>query len=211
METKAKTRISSIIIALNRVSDAYLTYEKDRKGFLANYTGGTLQDHVAQAEAEARAAIKVPINTMKDAFDSLIEMTEQGNDYDPSSSAVADAAKLLSVPGLSFDTADKVISKFKGNQVALDLINASAHESYKDFIDKWMFDNIGLLNKGRSAAASLDYQSIGSFPSIVSKILEIVKEYARYQGIELGSISDSIEEMRLRNITALMGIEYDKI
>lgn len=206
-----KSEIGTIIHGLEKVSDAYLDYEKRKKEIVETYRGKAVENELYVADQHTRAAIYNPISSMLTAFDSLIEQTEKGNDYDPTSSAVADAARLLSVKGVSLEAAENVARKFLGNSVALSLLHASAHESYQGIIESMMFDSIGVLNKAKAQVDALRHESIASFPSIVSSIRETMQDYAKYQGIDLGSLADSIEQLRMRNIVSLMGLNYDEI
>lgn len=205
-----RIELDNIAVELGHISKIYFDYEAEKKAALNTYKMGALESAIKEAEEKARASVSVCVNSIYVNIDKLIAAVENNNDYDISSNAVADAARLLSAPGVSARAAEKVISKFKGNQVALSLLHASASEDVKPLITPWMFDNVGELTKIKHLADELSYNSMGSYPSIVSAIRDTVWKFAELQGVEMGSLSDALEEMKMRNICGLMGVDYDK-
>ena len=206
-----RIELDRIVSELDQISKIYFDYEADKKYALDAYRMGALESAIKDAEARARASVSVCVNSIYMNIDKLIAAVEKENDYDISSNAVADAARLLSAPGVSPEAAENVISKFRGNQVALSLLHASASEDIKPFIDCWMFDNVGELTRIKFLANELTYESMGNYPGIVSQIRETIWKFAELQGIEMGSLSDTLEEMKMRNIVGMMGLSWDEI
>lgn len=206
-----RIELDKIAVALDHISKIYFDYEAEKKAALNTYRMGALESAIKDAEGKARASVSAYVNSIHANIDKLIAAVEKDNDYDISSNAVADAARLLSAPGVSAKAAEKVISKFRGNQVALSLLHASASEDVKPLITPWMFDNVGELTKIKHLADELSYDSMGNYPSIVSAIRDKVWKFAELQGVEMGSLSDALEEMKMRNICSLMGLDYDSV
>ena len=202
-----KDGISLIIDYLFNVSDAYRTYQTEKKDILNTYRDRALSDELESAEAKAKKDIESAVRGIQSTADSLLMATHNGNSYDASSDAVFNAAQLLSVKGVSREAVKSVVSQFVGNQVALNLIHASADPEYYDMIEPWMFDSIGTLERIKNIAGALQYESIENYPSLVSQIREAVQSYGVHQGIEFGVLNDRIESLRMQNVINLMGLD----
>ena len=202
-----KDGISLIIDYLFNVSEAYRDYQTEKKTILDTYRDQALSDEIAAADARARKEIESAVRGIQSAIDSLIMATHNGNAYDASSAAVANAAQLLSAEGVSREAVKAVVSQFVGNQVALNLIYASANPDYRDMIAPWMFDSIGTLEKSKTVAGSLLYESIENAPRIISQIREAVQSYGVHQGVDMSTLSERIESLRMQNVINLMGLD----
>lgn len=212
MATITRTEIDIIIACLIDVSQAYLNYEREKKAILQDYRGNALEERLKTLNADLKFRVTPKVAGIQRSLENLIEKTKKGNDYDLANSGmVSHAAQLLSAPGVSMESAEKVVEKFKGNQVALELLNASADVSYTPIIDKWMFDNVGILEKARSIASQLNYEDASHYPGIVSAIREAIQSYAWHQGIDIGSIGETLERLRIINIAAMMGLDPDEL
>lgn len=205
---KIKSGISTIMNGLTNTSQIYFKYEQEKKEALDKFRGSAMTDEIEAAASRARSSVLRQQSMMQKAFDDIIAETEAGNDYDP---AVAGAAQLLSVNGVSPAAAANVISKFKGNQVCLSLLLASAADAYKDEILKWVFDSIRVLKNAKIAVERLSFENLENYPNIITQIREAVQNYASHQGVELGDLSEALEEMKIRNIIGLMGLSIDQL
>lgn len=206
-----KTEINTIINALISVSEKFTSYDAARKNAVLNLRGKMLEDEMATLERDLKGATKFYVTSMTAAVDHMIEEAKAGNHYDINDPAVANAAALLANNGMPFDAAEAIIKGFTGNITALEIIKSASAEEYKGLFDYWTFDNVAALEKLNSTINTLNYENGQNFPGIVSTIREKVEEFARRQGVDIGTSSEKLEEMRVRNITNLMGLDYDKI
>ena len=206
-----KVEINTIIASLTEASRVFSAYEQGKKNILRDFRDRALEEGLKKLEAQTKASITPHAWKIEEALDSMIEKTEKGNDYNVNSDAVANAAKLLSVPGISYESAANVVEKFKGNQVALELINASAHESYQPILAQWIFDAVGELKKAKNLVSQFSYESASNYPDIILGIKDSIVKYARHQGIELGDFTGPLEELRVRNIASMIGLDPDEI
>lgn len=206
-----KVEINAIITQLYDVGDAYLQYTKDKRAVLETYRGHALEDEMKNAEIRARASAGTAIRVMGNQLDAMIKEAEKGNAYNVTDSSVSDAAKILANKGISLEAAQAVIKPFIGNMVALNLLRASAAEDIKPLFDYWLFDNVKALNRIRYTVGTLSWDSLEHYPAIVSSIREGIQDFAIHQGIEIGEMGGSIEELRMRNIQLLMGLDPDKL
>lgn len=202
--------IKTIIEGLERISDNYFLFEKEKKDIVTDFRGKAMEAELADAETRTRSAVTMIVNRMQSELDKLTKETEEGNNY-ADDAAIAATAQLLSKSGVSIEAAQKVIERFAGNQVALELLWASASDEIKPLFASYRFDNVGKLRNIRASVDSLNWESISNYPSIVSNIREGIQEFSRRQGIDLGPLSDTLQRMRMRNITLLMGLDPDKL
>lgn len=208
-----ETEINIIISNLDTVCKAYLDYDKKKYIAVRDLRDKAMNDRLAEIVGETRRAAALAIASMERILDNMITEVEKNNDYDPSSSAVADAARLLSVDTPDFVTCDaveKIIEKFRGNQVALRLIYASATDSNKAIIRPWIFDNVAALRDIRKRIVSLEHDPVENYTACIGDIRCQLQEFARRQGIDTVKLTDAIEELRFRNIYAIMGLDYAK-
>ena len=206
-----KVEINAVITPLYDVGDAYLQYVKDKRAVLDAYRGHALEAEMKRASDSARASASSAIRIMESQLDAMIKDAEEGNTYNVTDSSVSDASKILANKGISYEAAQAVIKPFIGNMVALDLLRAAASDDIKFVFDYWMFDNVQALKRIRYTVGTLEWDSLEHYPSIVSSIREGIQDFAAHQGIELGELGGSIEELRMRNIQMLMGLDPDKI
>lgn len=201
--------INTIINALVAVSEKFFNYESEKKKALEDYRSNALEQRLNAIALDLKAATKNYVISMDRAAARMIDEAKAGNHYDINDPAVANAAALLSNRGISWNAAAEVIKSFAGNIVALELIKAAAHEDYAGLFDKWLFDNVGSLEQIQATINSLPSAAPGSYPSIVSQIREKLVEFATHQGIDISSSAEALENMKMRNICGLMGIDYD--
>lgn len=211
MTNKVESNLNSIINNLGQVSDIYFEYDAAKRKAVNDLRDQALTDAVKAAETKARNAVAFNVKQMTNSVDIIITETDYNNQFDPEASdALANAAKLIAIPGLSISTAESLVRPFIGSQTALQILSAAASKDVKGVVDAWLFDSIGCLNGIKSAINMLLYESLSNYPSIVSSIRESVWGYASHQGIDLGGMGEKLEEMKQRNICALMGIDYNK-
>lgn len=206
-----KTEINTITSALIAISDKYFKYDADRKKAILDMRGSALENTIAALDLDLKGTTKNYVVSMTAAVNRMIDEARAGNKYDVEDPAVANAAMLLSNRGMAFDAAEAIIKGFAGNVTALQILKAAAADEYQDLFNTWAFDNIAALESIKSAINNLTYQSAGSFPSIISEVREKLADFARRQNIDISTASDKLEEMRIKNICTLMGVDYDKV
>ena len=203
------TEINTIVTALTGVSEKYFDYEKEKKRIVADYRGYALEQSLKDIELKMSEATKLDVTIMDRAVARMIEEAKAGNHYDINDSAVANAAALLSNGGIKIEVAIDVIKAFAGNITALELIKGSAHEMYRTLFNDFIFDNVGSLEYIQFRINSLTYESADNYPSIVSQIRERLVDFATRQGIDVNVSAGALEEMRMKNICGLMGVDYE--
>lgn len=197
--------VSNIIFDLKGIIDQCVEYDLKKKEVLDTYRNHAAETELSRITEDTRAACRKHVDDIQRSLDSLLEAVETGNDYDINSDSVSNAAKLLSVKGVSMTAAETVIRKFVGNQVSLSLIHASADNDYKGLIEHWMFDNVGELTRLRAKTELFSYESIENYPGICSDIRQTVEKFARIQGIDMSLVNSSIEELKINIVCLLTG------
>ena len=206
-----KTEINTIVSGLVAISDKFFQYEAGKKKALSDLRGNTLEEEMAMLDLDLKNTTSKYVASMTAAVNRMIEEVKAGNHYDINDPAVANAAMLLSNPGMDFDAAEAIIKGFAGNETVLRIIQAAAADEYQDLFRTWAFDNVGALESINSTINNLTYQSAGSFPSIISEVREKLTDFARRQNLDISTASDKLDEMRIKNICGLMGIDYELI
>lgn len=205
--------IQEIVTNLVEVSNKYFEYEEAKKNILSTYRGTVLDNELSKLQDETIKAATVRAHAMTKAAEKIHDAVGEGNAYDVNDDAVSNAAMLLSKPDVSSDAVVAVLEGFKGNQIALKLIKGSAHETYQDIIDRFIFDNIKAVDDIMKVINELEYEKPENYPSIVSMIRSGLIDFASHQGIDVTTSQEVLEDMRTRNIAGMMGLkpeQYEK-
>ena len=212
MSNMMKNSISNVMTYLKDITELQIAYDEKKRQAVNDYRGRMLEDALSLAEAETKNAVDRVVAKMQASFDSLMRETVAANGYDVTSSAVADAAKLLSAPDVNFRTAEAVIKPFIGNQTALNLISANAKsDEVKAAVDAWLFDNTGLIADLKKKANSMSWEPVENYPTVISDIRTGLQKYARLMGVDISDIEATISELKIKNIMHMMGISPDQL
>lgn len=205
--------INTIINALIAVSDKFFNYDEAKKKALEDYRGNALEQRLNAVALDLKGATKNYVISMDRATRRMIDEAKAGNAYDINDASVGQAAALLANKGIAVDAAAEVIKSFAGNITALELIKGAAHEDYKPLFDRWIFDNVGSLERIQATINSLPDATPENYPSTVSAIRKKLVEFAAHQGIDLDTphMAEQLREMRERNIARLAGVEWDVV
>lgn len=202
-----KIEINKLIMELTEISKIFFEYDAAKKKTVEQYRGKAMEEGLAFNKAEARGKIKPHLAVAEKQIGDMIEEVKKGNKYNSDDPAISNAITALSKSGISRSTVEEVINSFKGNVTALELIRSGVDESYKSLFDEYVFDNVAALEKINNDFMTLDYEEIENYPSIVSKIREELMEFVNKQGIDAETFSQVLEDMRVRNIGMLMGLD----
>ena len=212
MSNMMKNSISNVMTYLKDITELQIAYDEKKRQAVNDYRGRMLEDALSSAEAETKTAVDRVVAKMQASLDSLMRETVAANGYDVTSSAVADAAKLLSAPDVNFRTAEAVIKPFIGNQTALNLISANAKsDEVKAAVDVWLFDNTGLIADLKKKANSMSWEPVENYPTVISDIRTGLQKYARLMGVDISDIEATISELKIKNIMHMMGISPDQL
>lgn len=209
---RMKNPISNVMTRLNNIVDIQISYDKRKADALDKYRNRELEDTLSTIREETKTAAVSEAAWIQASLDSLLREVQAANDYDVTTSAVADAAKLLSAQDVSFKTAEAVVSKFIGNQTALNLIAASATSAdVKSAVDPWIFDNIGMVESIKRSANRFSWEPPENYPTLVSDVRTRLQNFAQLQGVDISSLKNTIEDIRIKNVTLLMGLSPDQL
>ena len=212
MSNMMKNSISNVLTYLRNITDLQNSYDEKKRQALNDYRGHMLEDALAIAQAEVKAAADREAAKIQSSLDSLMRETVAANGYDVTSSSVADAARLLSAPDVNFRTAEAVVKEFIGNQTALNLILANAKsEEVKAAVDPWVFDNIGLIEELKKKASSLTWEPAENYPTVISDIRTGLQKYAQLMGVDISDLEATISDLKVKNIMHIMGISPDQL
>lgn len=205
--------IHTIINALIDVTEKFFKYDERRKKVLADMRGKALEEAIAAGERDLKAATQNNVLGMRACVRRMIEEVKDGNRYDVNDDTINNAAELLKNKGMSQDAASAIIREFSGRQVALQILKAASAEEYRGLFDYFIFDPLASLEKINSTIDQLTYDNGQNFPGLVSSIREMLITFADRMGIMLNTPykAEQLEEMRMRNIVGLMGLNYDDV
>ena len=203
--------INSILSSLLKVINTYNDFQTKKKVALDTYRLTALDEALRAAESGARAAVDKEAQYMQSCLDKLmIETKARNNDLSDLSEATH-TAQLLAAPDVDYETVQAVIKPFIGCQPMLRLIAGNASEAGRTAMSGWLFDNVAAVEKIKSEVMFMTYESVEHLPSYVGDIRLGLQNFAAKMGIDLSREDDLISEIRIKNVTALMGLDYSEL
>ena len=203
--------INSILSSLLKVINTYNDYQAEKKAALDKYRLTALDDALRTAESGARASVDKEAQYMQECLDKLMIETKARNNDLSNLSEATHTAQLLAAPEVDFDTVQTVIKPFVGCQPMLRLIAGNASEAGKNAMSGWLFDNVAAVEKIKSEVTLMTYESVEHLPNYVGDIRLGLQNFAAKMGIDLSREDDLISEIRIKNVIALMGLDYSEL
>ena len=203
--------ISSVLCSLLKVINIYNEYQKEKKTALDTYRLTALDEAMSAAENGARAAVDKEAQYMQDCLDKLMVETRARNNDLSELSEANQTAQLLAAQEVDYESVQTVIKPFIGCQPMLRLIAGNASEEGRTAVSVWIFDNIGAVESLKSDVMRMTYESVENLPSYIGSIRLGLQNYATKMGIDISRFSDLISEIRQKNVTALMGLDYSEL
>lgn len=148
---------------------------------------------------------------MMECLDKLMVETKGRNNDLSDLAEATQTAQLLAAPEVDYDSVQTVIKPFIGCQPMLRLIASNASEEGKNALEGWIFDNVGAVEKIKSNVEHMTHESLESIPNYIGDIRLGLQNYAAKMGIDLSRFNGLISEIRKKNVTALMGLDYSEL
>ena len=203
--------ITNVFSSLLKVINTYNEFQNKKKAALDKYRLTALDDALRTAERGARASVDKEAQYMQSCLDKLmIETRARNNDLSGLSEATH-TAQLLAAPDVEYETVQAVIKPFIGCQPMLRLIAGNASEAGRTAMSGWLFDNVAAVEKIKSEVTRMTYEPVEHLPSYVGDIRLGLQNFAAKMGIDLSYYNGLISEIRQKNVTALMGLDYSEL
>ena len=200
-----------MISYLSKISDVFFEFEKSKRDALEVYRDRALTGKLEGVASAARRAADVSIATLYRCSGNLLEFVNVACVYDPEDPAIANAAQLLSQPGINPLAVSRVLEAFRGEQTALALIFAACSNEHKGAVEAMMFDAQAAVKKMQKTIDSFKYEPVENWPSLVSELRFDLIRFSEKMGLDIGSMSASVEKARAANIASLMGLSLSDL